>query len=130
MVWAIGWGGSVPCGMHGIIDYIAYWDEPERAPPGQFNGCAVYLYIYLYPSYVVHTWSLQWWARSQTGSSRSLRCAVSFPDLQFCLVPRLVRLVPIDVLSRSQICNSVSFPDLQFSLVPRLVRLVPFDVLS
>ena len=21
------------------------WGEPERAPPGQFNGCAVYLYI-------------------------------------------------------------------------------------
>ena len=27
------------------------WGEPERAPPGQFNGCAVYLYIYIYISH-------------------------------------------------------------------------------
>ena len=23
------------------------WGEPERAPPSQFNGCAVYLFIYI-----------------------------------------------------------------------------------
>ena len=24
---------------------LSIWGEPERAPPGQFNGCAVYIYI-------------------------------------------------------------------------------------
>ena len=34
------------------IDYN--WGKPERAPPSQYNGSAVYI-IYKYVSYVLHT---------------------------------------------------------------------------
>ena len=59
-----------------VVRTIDYWGEPERAPPGQFKGCAVYLYI-----------SLVRRPHVITCSAGAHSMVVSFPDLQTSLVP-------------------------------------------
>ena len=97
-----------------------YWGEPERAPPGQFNGCAVYLfiYIYIYPtSYVRRPHVIIYSTRAQ--SILVPRSKPLFPGLHLMETAHAVGMdyqehpyrearlaVPISSLEVPSICDS------------------------